>query len=379
MRSPERLVRLLALLLCLCAGAAQAHSRSVSYSSWVIDGNEASMQLRLPMSVLNPAGWDPHDAKTPSQIAARLGQDFRLASAGAPCALAQSGGRRGDNEILLQAQWHCPAAPQSLHAAFLLDRVPGHLHLLQLSRDGQLGGPWAMGPGKQELDLSPAATVAPPEFGRYLWLGAEHILVGWDHLAFLLTVLLGAASTGALAWRITGFTLGHSITLLLASRGWVRPDGAMVEAFIALTIVCAAGERLLHGQPGAARQAGLIALALGLLGWLAGVLPLALALAAVLITAGTVASEDPRLDAARTALFGLFHGLGFAAVLGALNRADTVPVLPLLGFNLGVELGQLLFVIPLWLLAARWPLLRHRLVAAAVLALGTFWFVQRLV
>ncbi|WP_162932163.1 HupE/UreJ family protein [Solimonas sp. K1W22B-7] len=362
----------------LCSGSASAHSRSVSYSSWTISGEDVSMQLRLPMSVLNPAGWDPRDTQAPAQIAALTGRYFQLDAGGQPCTLARSEGHRGDSEMLLQATWHCQQQPQTLHAAFLLDRVPGHLHLLQLSNGGQLSGPWAMGSGKQALDLSPAAAAAPPEFGRYLLLGAEHILIGWDHLAFLMIVLLGAGSIGPLAWRITGFTLGHSVTLLLASRGWVRPESSMVEAFIALTIVCAAAERLLRGSAGAARQAGLIALSLGLLGWLAGVLPLALALAAVLITAGTASSEDPRLDATRTALFGLFHGLGFAAVLGELNRASTVPLLPLLGFNAGVELGQLLFVIPVWWLAARWPPLRHRLVAAALLALGTCWFLQRL-
>ncbi|HSW11606.1 MAG TPA: HupE/UreJ family protein, partial [Solimonas sp.] len=101
-------------------------------------------------------------------------------------------------------------------------------------------------------------------------------------------------------------------------------------------------------------------------------------LAAALISAGTAAArDDARVEGARTALFGLFHGLGFASVLGALNPAAQVPLLPLLGFNLGVEIGQLLFVLALWGLLHWWPSLRRLPLAPLVLALGSFWFVMR--
>jgi len=375
---PARALLLILALALLPAGAASAHSRSVSYSNWTLEGSELRMQLRLPPVELNRAGFDPRDPQLPAQLAARLEGEFRIATAGGDCVLLQAAGRRGGDGMLLDAHWRCPQRPQSLRSTFLRDRVPGHLHLLQLRENGRLSGPWALGPGQPQVELPAIAAPVAPQFGRYLWLGAGHILGGWDHLAYLLVVLLGATGLATLAWRITGFTLGHSLTLLLASRGWVQPQPAMVEAFIALTIVCAAAGLVLQGHRQAPRHAALIALALGLLGWLAGVLPATLALAAVLMSAGTAAGDNGRLEAFRTAVFGLFHGLGFAAVLGALDRAQALPVLPLLGFNLGVELGQLLFVIPAWLLLSRQPRVAQRSLAALVLALGTFWFLDRL-
>jgi len=375
---PARALLLILALALLPAGAASAHSRSVSYSNWTLEGSELRMQLRLPPVELNRAGFDPRDPQLPAQLAARLEGEFHIASAGGDCVLLQANGRRGGDGMLLDAHWHCPQRPQSLRSTFLRDRVPGHLHLLQLHEGGRLSGPWALGPGQPQIALPAVAAAVAPQFGRYMGLGAGHILGGWDHLAYLLVVLLGATGLATLAWRITGFTLGHSLTLLLASRGWVQPQPAMVEAFIALTIVCAAAGLVLQGHRQASRHAALIALALGLLGWLAGVLPATLALAAVLMSTGTAAGDNGRLEAFRTAVFGLFHGLGFAAVLGALDRAQALPVLPLLGFNLGVELGQLLFVIPAWLLLSRLPRATQRGLASLVLALGTFWFLDRL-
>lgn len=96
----------------------------------------------------------------------------------------------------------------------------------------------------------------------------------------------------------------------------------------------------------------------------------------MLLTIG--AGVDARLDSARTGLFGLFHGFGFAGVLAELSAGQQVSTLPLLGFNLGVEIGQLLFVVPLWLLAQRWQALRSPLLPAAVLTLGCTWFVWRI-
>lgn len=379
MRSPEwrRVLALLALLL--GSAEALAHGRSVSYSSWRLDGETLQLQLRLPAVELNRAGYDPRDPDLPQQLAARIDGDFRPAGASQPCRLLEATGRRAGTELRIDARWQCPERPQTLAARFLRDRVPGHLHLLQWREGDRLAGPWALGPGLEQVALPAPAAAMAPTFGRYLRLGAEHILQGWDHLAYLLMLLLGARAFGPLAWRITGFTLGHSLTLLLASRGWVRPEATMVEAFIALTIVCVAAERTLDGQRGAAGHVALIAGTLGLVGWWAGALPLALALAAVLLSAGALVAHDQRLEALRTTVFGLFHGLGFAAVLGELDASPAVPALPLLGFNLGVEAGQLLFVLPLWLLARRYPLLRHRLVPAAALALGSFWFLGRLV
>ena len=140
----------------------------------------------------------------------------------------------------------------------------------------------------------------------YFRLGVEHILGGIDHLLFVAALLLLVRGWRRLAATVTAFTLAHSLTLALATLGWVRVPGPPVEAAIALSIVFVAAE-ILHGsrgRPGAAsRRPWLVAFA-----------------------------------------FGLLHGLGFAGALAEIGLPQASIPLALLFFNVGVEAGQLLFV-----------------------------------
>ncbi len=192
----------------------------------------------------------------------------------------------------------------------------------------------------------PRAPGALAVAGTYLRLGVEHILTGVDHLLFVLALTLLAASLSALVKTITAFTAAHSLTLALASLGLVQIPPAPVEAVIALSIVFVARELwlLARGRPGlGARRSWPVAFA-----------------------------------------FGLLHGLGFAGALGQVGLPEGDVPLALLTFNLGVEVGQLLFVAVVLLatrLLARLPRLRPlpgKLVTAyAVGALACFWVLER--
>ncbi|MEQ1438221.1 HupE/UreJ family protein [Fontimonas sp. SYSU GA230001] len=361
-----------------CLAPAWAHNRSVSYSDWDVAGNELRATVRLPTAELNPLSLDPFAPATTGLIAQRVGDGFQPESVNAPCAVVQVDARLAGQQFLIDARWHCAGPPVRLRTRFLLDAIPGHLHLLQWRSADATHGPFALSAANDVIAFDTATGDAPaPSFQRYLSLGLEHILLGWDHLAFLLAVLLGAATLPALVWRVTGFTLGHSLTLALAALGGIRPSALLVESFIALTIVCAAAERALAGHRRALWHGAALAATLALAGWLAGALPLPLLLAVPLLMLGN-GSTAPALDSARTALFGLFHGFGFAGVLAQLSAAQSVPPLPLLGFNLGVELGQLLFVLPLWWATRKWASLRSPIVPAVILALGCAWYLQRI-
>ena len=138
--------------------------------------------------------------------------------------------------------------------------------------------------------------------------GVRHILEGLDHVLFVLCLVLGAATLGMLAWRVTGFTLGHSVTLTLGFFGYV-PQGAwfipLVETGIALSILYAA----------------------------------TIALVAV----------GHRMTTLVTALLGLLHGLGFSFVLSEILNLESPNLWQsLLAFNLGIEIGQLLIVVAVW-------------------------------
>ena len=185
--------------------------------------------------------------------------------------------------------------------------------------------------------------------GAYLAHGAEHILLGFDHLLFVLALILIVRSTRVLLWTITAFTLAHSITLALATLGVVRVPGPPVEAAIALSILLLASEilRMQRGEPSlTARWPWLVAFS-----------------------------------------FGLLHGFGFAGALAAVGLPPGDVPLALFAFNAGVELGQLAFiaaVLGVMTVARRTRVLswleRHALpaTARAIGILAAFWFFERL-
>lgn len=187
--------------------------------------------------------------------------------------------------------------------------------------------------------------------GSYLVLGVEHILSGVDHLLFVLALLLIVRGGRRIFATITAFTLAHSLTLVSAALGWVRVPGPPVEAVIALSIVFVAAE-VVHGRRG---SAGLTARA-----------PWVVAFG-----------------------FGLLHGFGFASALAEVGLPQRAIPMALFMFNVGVELGQLAFVLAALGVAFVGKRLMRRqsaafvptvVEAAAPYAIGAtamFWVVER--
>ena len=201
--------------------------------------------------------------------------------------------------------------------------------------------------------LRPAAPsfVLPPEQGAagvatgYLALGIGHLLTGWDHLAFVLGLVLLVGGWGRLLGTVTAFTLGHSLTLSLAALGVVRLPPGPIEAAIALSILALAVELARRDRP-------------------------------------TPLGRRPWLMAAG---FGLLHGLGFAGALAEVGLPAREIPLALLAFNAGIELAQIGFILAvLGLGLALAPLLRRLPVWTAAVptyligTLAAFWMFERL-
>ena len=209
------------------------------------------------------------------------------------------------------------------------------------------GGEWVgrLTPGRPQATI-PARRGGWEVAATYLKLGVEHILLGIDHLLFVLALILIAPNTRQLILAITAFTVAHSITLAAATLGFVNLPPPPVEAAIALSIAFVAAEiiRAREGKAGIAARA-----------------PWVVAFA-----------------------FGLLHGFGFAGALSEVGLpAGNIPV-ALLFFNVGVEIGQLLFVALVLCLAALFQLARRPLPRWATLAppyligsLAMFWVIQR--
>ncbi len=182
--------------------------------------------------------------------------------------------------------------------------------------------------------------------GTYLRLGIEHILGGIDHLLFVLGLLLIVKGRWLLLKTITAFTVAHSITLAVATLGFVHVPQQPVEAVIALSIVFVAAEivRVRSGQTGLTQR------------W-----PWVIAFT-----------------------FGLLHGFGFAGALSEIGLREQAIPLALLFFNVGVELGQLLFVAGVMVLGALvrrivvpLPTWAIQLPAYGIGAVAAFWTIER--
>lgn len=399
----------LGALLLAWAGGATAHSRGTSYSDWTLEPQGAQVRARVSQLELTRLQLDP--ATTPAYaqaVAALLADHLQLWSPTGRCAPQAPVARAGDDGWVF-AQWslRCPDAGARVVRTTLFQAVaPAHLHF---ARAQLQDGPTL----ERVLTIAePAFTLgAPPalaaSFGHYLRLGVEHILSGWDHVAFVLALILLAASLREVALVATGFTLAHSLTLAAAVLGWAEVREVAVEALIGFSIALIAAENLWlrSGRERwlpALTVAGLAALALfgatrlppALLAGLALFTACYFALARQAARPAGVIDEDLRPPAfaqgaslrLRTAvafIFGLVHGFGFAGALTELQLPAERLAVGLAGFNSGVELGQLLVI------GAAWPLLKLlgrrpqlRLWAgdgasACICALGMFWFVTR--
>jgi hydrogenase/urease accessory protein HupE len=198
-------------------------------------------------------------------------------------------------------------------------------------------------PFRVSVEQSTSASGRPPmSIGSFFWLGIEHILTGYDHLLFLVSLLIVCQRLGSAAQIVTLFTIAHSLTLAAAAIGWFRVPSAIVEPVIAATIAYIALENLFTQRS---------------IRWRYGI----------------------------TFVFGLVHGLGFASVLEELGTAKGQVLGPLLGFNLGVECGQLglaALAFPLWLRWRQSPRYSPRVVpvvSITIAAIGLFWLFQRTV
>lgn len=258
----------------------------------------------------------------------------------APIAMVQ-------NELISNQQWEiqCPAslAGESIQIQGLANTRTDVLLRIEFE-DGSLSM-------QRFTPAQTALTIDAPDdrtsiAANYTIMGIEHILIGWDHLLFVLCLVFIAGTPKRILVTITGFTLAHSLTLLATSLNWLQVPVAPVEAVIALSILFLAAELLKPHKTS--------------LTW--------------------------RYPALVSSTFGLIHGFGFAAVLTEIGLPQNGFVIALLFFNVGVELGQVIFIsgllIAAWLISQFWRVKQQDLLQVTAYTVGTvsaFWLVERTV
>jgi hypothetical protein len=308
-----------ALALLVTALPAAAHETTRSYLAIVRSGAEVSARLSIAIRDIEPLIWVDADldgsvtwreveARTPDLLA-RATAGIML-SAGGTCELEAriEGTARlaGVDFADLALAGRCPSAdaPMNVSATLLSEIDPAHRIFVSLLESGATETIVLPADGAAR-SLSVASSERMPLVLAYAITGAEHIAGGWDHILFVLVLLLPALATPAslhsLAGRVlapvTGFTLGHAAALTAATLGVALPQPDIVAQAILLTILLTAVDNLWPFLPG------------------------------------------PRAIIA--AVFGLIHGFGFAAALGGLPLDGPTLALALLGFNLGVEAAQI--------------------------------------
>jgi hypothetical protein len=364
-------------------------------SRWTITGRDARVVVRVPLLELSRI--PEADLGTPALetwLGASVAERVVLRAEGVPCAVVDVPTvlRPAPDRVTVAWRMRCAATGALAIESRLLHAVaPAHVHFAQVTRDDG---------GSVERILSaqaprwvlPAAngeeTAAPAGFGGYVRLGLAHIAGGLDHLVFLLALVLVARGGREVATVVTGFTIGHSLTLAAAALGVLRPEGRAVEALIGLSIALVACERAATpgGAPAVAVVWAVALAALAVAGGLGGggvpvltLLGMALFAACHFLLLGRSA-RPAQVRAAVALLFGLVHGLGFGGFLLEVGLPPARVVRALFGFNLGVELGQLVIVGLAWPIVAR--VVRGRALVAdgalgGVVALGLYWFVAR--
>jgi hypothetical protein len=404
------LTRLLRALACgaLAVGVllgasslARAHDRGTSYSTWVIRDATVHVSVRLTELDLSRYPWGSTPGAGRDDMLRRyLPANLVLARGDRVCEVA--GEVRSLRSAPGHVTWEWPlrcsgTGRYEIRSSLLADVSPSHLHFARARvGDGAANekvlssrGPnWRFaGPGST-ADDDPGTSLA-----GYFVLGVEHIITGYDHLAFVLALLLLGSSLAEVAKIVTGFTVAHSLTLGLMVLGYVRPEATPIEALIGLSIALVAAENLWQTAGNHRVVPWLCSAALALMAVAAGFgygAVSALTLGGLALFTFCYFRLFETLDAPGTLrwgiafLFGLIHGFGFAAMLNEAGLPADRIVAALLGFNLGVEAGQLAVVSLVWpllvLLRRRGPTW-HIVVAeggsAAVLALGLYWFVTR--
>jgi len=348
----RRVAAAVGLAAFLFSPLSRAHLTRVSTSEWSLGNGAASAELQFfqgDFAGLLPAGVSATEAA--SRVLALVTDTTLLRVGDKACQLGGRSVSIKEDAFLVKAAWTCPdGGPRWSVRLGVLELLPaGQTHLARVSVGGDVVERIARSSTPAfEVDVNPTVWAAAL---RFLRLGVEHIFTGYDHIAFLLALLLLGGRFLDLVKIVTSFTIAHSVTLALAALGILNPPSRWVEALIAASIVAVAGENLWVLRPakgGSARVA-------------------------------TALQHRWRI----TFAFGLVHGFGFAAALQELKLPRSALVAGLVSFNLGVEVGQVAIValaFPLlsWLRSLRgfqpWG---PRVLSGAIAAFGLFLLIQR--
>ena len=330
-----------------------------------------------------------------------LSQHLKVSSEDKNCSLVDEIKELNSQEgsLNLSLNFECPSNKEiKIINNALFNLVQSHIHIARIYIDNNLYTEKALFFNDQSIDLNEEKenNSFSNSFYKFFSLGLDHILSGYDHLLFILGLLLLVTNLKRLLLVITGFTIGHSLTLSLSVINIIQVKSSLVEALIGYTIMFV-GLEYLYKENNDHRVSMIFITTLSLLLLIFGNLinpnfPYFLILGILLFSLGyfyllkNLNSENNLLSII-TIIFGLIHGFGFGGfLLGSKISSENI-FSGLLGFNLGVEVGQIIFVLLILLTYKLLMTLKitkiievmKNLSFFVVVFFGFFFFIQRLI
>ena len=328
----------------LGGGLATAHQQGVSYSDVSLGEGRLRYDLTIASHDLVGVDADGDGAVTSEEVLAdypslrrRFERGIMIEAGGKSCPLTlQDFEVDPTGAVTFRLRGPCDGSPLRV-GFYLLALERGGAYNLAKLRAGDAFAEHVFTRKDTEVVLGKGEGVLSV-VRRFVLLGIEHIATGYDHVLFLLALLLVGGGVRSLIGIVTAFTVAHSITLALATLDLVRLPIRPVEAAIALSIAWVAIENLVRDHPEGRWRV--------------------------------------------TFAFGLVHGFGFASVLRGMHLPREGLIASLFAFNLGVEVGQIAIVVAAFPLIAAIQRARVRRVivgvtSGAILAIALFWFVER--
>jgi hypothetical protein len=387
------------ILIFLLSSSLLSHQRSESYSKVVIDNTEdfkkATLEFSIQTSVLQRLNLN-FTQDWEEEFIDEVTENFKLSY---NCKITKSPFLKSSfstGYITLFWVMDCESKEIEINFDLFFKNDSSHTHIATFIIDSEAKPEKVFTSSDRnwkETDKKTEEASLFQSFQDYFDLGFNHILSGFDHLAFLLALLILNLPIKRLIIIVTGFTIGHSITLALGALDMIEPASQLVEALIGYSIVIIAVETVAsitnYHKP-YNRTLIYISCLLLIFFTLFGYSKFLIGLAGISIFSYCYLSlisihRDFSITFIVTCLFGLIHGFGFAGNLASIGLMEGRLLPAILGFNLGVEFGQILvgFILALLLYYLNKFMYKNMdnlrvYLASGLACIGTFWFLERL-
>ena len=393
-------------------GGANAHEKSQSFSKW--RSTEKGIAVIFTVAARQVTLLPPVNPNAPSlerTLSQHLDNTITLSKSEDPCIASGFSPRKArPGFISMENYFMCPDEDieddnkVTISIESFMDYAETHIHFAQFKNEtGQYRGYLFNYDRRQDvLSLEADGNMIAEDIGliktffRYIHIGITHILSGADHLIFLLGLLLLTNRLRDIVLVVTGFTIGHSLTLGLSAMKIVSTQSAIVEGLIGFTILVVAAEAVMARRNLMWLAGGVFALMLFFMGLYSITLEAPMPIngwAGLMLFAVAYGFYSQNLNIVRQTLpiivviFGFVHGFGFAGVLVEAGLPNNRLLSALIGFNIGVEIGQLLIVAIVWFGFFRYMHTRFSeklhgaitdFAGIAMCGIGMFWFASRL-